>query len=152
MTQTCLDFVSSLCHRESFLRRDPRRLLTGSTHDIPGPAILTGMVTEADVITAVLLASAAFGGLILVFLGIVMTSTAFTRMVWWGYQAVIGAVIFDLWFSLVCVGLSTWWLIDRGTSGGVLYPVSLPFFFLQLCLLFLLTLLMIVLTQLRPPD
>jgi hypothetical protein len=96
------------------------------------------MVEHQDVVTAVLGASAGLGGLTLVFLGLVVSTSqslgVVTPEVTKTYRRLTAAVTADFVLSLLCVGAAAWWLIDMGALQWP-YPVAVVLFAAQISLL-----------------
>lgn len=97
------------------------------------------MIEPKDVVIAILGSSAALGGFVLVFLGIVITSKeSYSGM---AGDAVIGpyrrsgvALLGAFALSLVTVALCLLWLVNGGSTG--LYDASVALFAIQLVAVF----------------
>lgn len=97
------------------------------------------MVEPKDVVIAILGASAALGGFVLVFLGIVITSKesysgATGDSILRPYRTSGTALLGAFAVSLVTVALSLIWLINGGSTG--LYDVTIALFAIQLVAVF----------------
>lgn len=98
------------------------------------------MVEPKDVVLAILGASAALGGFVLVFLGIVITSKeayggATGDQVLRPYRVSGTALLGAFGLCLVTVALSLLWLINGGSAG--LYDSTIALFAIQLAAVFL---------------
>lgn len=98
------------------------------------------MIEPKDVVIAILGASAALGGFVLVFLGIVITSYqgyagAVADQVLRPYRTSGAALLGTFAMCLITVGVSLLWLINGGSTA--LYDVAIVLFGLQLIALFL---------------
>jgi hypothetical protein len=96
------------------------------------------MVAHQDVIVTVLGAAAGLAGLVLVFLGIVVStfqgySPEAAATVLPGFRRDAKFILGSFGFGLVCVGLATAWLLTRNNQG--LYIATIVTFIGQLLLL-----------------
>ena len=102
------------------------------------------MVEPKDVVIAILGASAALGGFVLVFLGIVITSYqsysgGVADQVLRPYRLSGGVLLGAFAICLITVAVSLLWLVYHGSTGGGstgLYDTSIALFALELVVVF----------------
>ncbi len=99
--------------------------------------MVAGDVSQKDVVLAVLTASAAIVGLVLVFLGLIVSSyegyeAAQQTAVRGRYRVLASWMLVDFAVGLACLGLTTAWLLWQGNT---LYGLAVILFSVQLLLL-----------------